>query len=130
MNISISQIILNKILILSCIFLTSTSIAAEQVVLTGNLSGIENDDGITSELYLSVENSESNEEEQYFILEKGLGKELFDYVYEVVKITGIVRKDKTGKQIIEVKNYVVIEPIESEEPPENTEDDGEAMEID
>ena len=48
-------------------------------------------------------------EQEYFIEQNPWGEELLAFVRQRVKVSGILREDKNGKQIITVNKYEILE---------------------
>jgi hypothetical protein len=95
---------------LGLVFMASSVLAAGSTTIQGRVIGEEDDEGNTTALYVSITEMKGDEEivTTYYINKAGKGKELFDYVYEMAKITGSVKKDNTGNNIITVVKYEII----------------------
>ena len=99
------------------IFMISTVLAAGKTALQGRIIGEEDDDGNTKALYLYISEMNGDEEvvSTYYIDKSGKGNELFDYIYETVKVTGTVKKDKAGNNVIAVDEYqIIVEEIKDD----------------
>lgn len=77
----------------------------KQAVLTGVVTAAEWDDkGKVIEVLLATE-----DESEYRIANNTQGKKLFNLLQHQIKATGIVGEDKTGKKILSVSQFQVIQ---------------------
>ncbi|MFC1585555.1 hypothetical protein ACFL5V_08425 [Fibrobacterota bacterium] len=113
-------------LLISLFLMASTAIAAGKVTLEGRIASDEDDDGKTTAIYIAIPEVQGDEEivKTYYIENSGKGAELIEHVFEDVKVTGTVRKNENGENVIRVSSYELIieegvddseESIESEE---------------
>ncbi len=81
----------------------------KSVVKKATLMGIitavqwDEDDNVTS-ISLSTP-----EEEEYIIKDNSIGEELLCYVYQQVKVAGLIEEDEYGEKMINVESYEVFE---------------------
>jgi hypothetical protein len=93
------------------VFTAVSSQAAGKITILGRIVVEYDEEGNTTAISLSVSENSGDEEEisTYLIDKTGKGAELFDYEYEIVKLTGSVKKDKEGNKIITVSQYEIIQ---------------------
>jgi len=96
--------------------MVSSIYSAGSKTLEGRIVGIEDEEGNTTGLQISVSTSKPEDEEEeyetYLIEMTGKGLELAEFIYEMVKVTGQIKKDKEGNQILVISSYSIIPEIE------------------
>ena len=53
----------------------------------------------------------ASNEKEYLVEDDAMGEELMDQLRNLVQVTGIVREEKGGDRVIEVKNYEVLNQL-------------------
>ncbi len=88
----------------------------QEVTVTGLVKAVEWDEsGSACQVSILTEN-----EEEYFVSPKGMGRELLELEQSEVEVTGKFKKDKGGNNTIIVNKYKIISQTPWEE--EETED--------